>query len=393
MVVTRRSCPICCHRHADWLHTQTFEAVEGLSLLSGYDVVSCESCGCVFADGIPDDSVFASYYGERSKYEHAYRGGTEHAEETERLRLLADWIAAQIPSDASLIDMGCGTGRLLAWLRERGFASAAGLDPSSTCVQNARILSQCPVIHSAIRDKPPEYPPADAVVLSAVLEHVPDVNATIQMVSTWLRDDGALFLEVPDAGHFASVQNAPYQEFSVEHINFFSGAALENLMHVHGFDVVAIDRTTAPVGPGCIGHVVRSHAIKSGNKTEARRENESRSGIVAYIATCADLATHEETVLQRIADAREPIYIWGVGTLCQRLLSTGKLAKVNIRGFVDSSSHHEGKTVAGKPILPPRQLPDDGMPILITSWQFEDEIRRQISDLRQSPRTLHSLRR
>ena len=393
MVLTRRSCPICGRRHADLLHTQRFEAVEGLSLLSGYDIVCCDSCGCVFADGIPDDSVFAHYYGERSKYEHAYRGGAEHAEETERLRLLADWVATQIPSDASLIDMGCGTGRLLAWLRERGFASAVGLDPSSTCVQNARKLSQCQVIHSAIRERSPEYPPVDAVVLSAVLEHVPDVDSTIRMVASWLKNDGALFLEVPDAGHFASVQNAPYQEFSVEHINFFSGAALENLMHVHGFNVVTIDRTTAPVGPGCIGRVVRSHAIKSEKKTEARLENESRSGVVAYLDACAELATHEQTVIQRIADTREPIYIWGVGTLCQRLLSTGKLAKVNIRGFIDSSSHHEGKTVAGLPILPPRRLPDDGLPILITSWQFEDEIRRQITDMRQSPRMLHSLRR
>jgi SAM-dependent methyltransferase len=393
MVLTRRSCPICCRRHADWLHTQKFEAVEGVSLLSGYDIVACESCGCVFADGIPDESAFARYYGDRSKYEHAYRGGAEHAEETERLRLLADWIAAQIPSDASLMDMGCGTGRLLAWLREKGFVSAVGLDPSSTCVHNARLLSQCPVIHSAIREKSPEYPPLDAVVLSAVLEHVPDVDATVRMVATWLKNDGALFLEVPDAGHFASVQNAPYQEFSVEHINFFSGAALENLMHVHGFDVVAIDRTTAPVGPGCMGRVVRSHAIKSGNKTEARRENESRAGIVAYLNACIDLAKHEEAVLQRIADTREPIYIWGVGTLCQRLLSTGKLAGVSIHGFIDSSSHHEGKTVAGLPILPPHRLPDDGIPILITSWQFEEEIRRQIADLRQLPRTLHSLRR
>jgi len=393
MVVTRRLCPICGERHADRLHTQRFEAVEGLSLLSGYDIVACESCGCVFADGIPDESAFARYYGEQSKYEHAYRGGAEHAEETERLRLLADWIAAQIPSDASLVDMGCGTGRLLAWLRERGFLSAVGLDPSSTCVKNARRLSKCPVIHSAIQERPPEYPPVDAVVLSAVLEHVPNVASTIRMVATWLKKDGALFLEVPDAGHFALVQNAPYQEFSVEHINFFSGAALENLMHVHGFDVVAIDRTTAPVGPGCSGRVVRAHAVKSGRKAGAHIENESRSGVVAYLKACTELATHEEAVLQRIADTREPIYIWGVGTLCQRLLSTGKLARVSIRGFIDSSSHHEGKAIAGLPILPPRSLPDDGAPLLITSWQFEDEIRRQITDLRQLPRTIHSLRR
>ncbi len=47
---------------------------------------------------------------------------------------------------------------------------------------------------------------------------------------------------MPDATAFADWPNAPYQDFSTEHINFFSPISLDNLMRRHGFGKVFLEQ-------------------------------------------------------------------------------------------------------------------------------------------------------
>ena len=71
----------------------------------------------------PDQAAFDRYYRDMSKYEYAQRGGAESEYDSRRLAVIADIVAPHLPSPTcAILDVGCASGRLLANIRDRGFA-------------------------------------------------------------------------------------------------------------------------------------------------------------------------------------------------------------------------------------------------------------------------------
>lgn len=371
-------CPLCGGRRREVMFRQQFESLGSASLMSGYDVVTCEECGFVFAAGIPPSEVFGRYYAQASKYEFSHAGGKQHVSEVARLTDLAEWIAAHCSQDARLIDVGCATGELLVRLRERGFASVTGLDPSEACVRYGRDQFGLRMISGVFVTRPESEPPYDVLVLSAVLEHVPDLHACVENMTSWIVPNGQVVLEVPDAAHFADAFNAPYQEFSVEHINFFSKESLANLMERHGFNGEATRHYICSAGAGVTGAGLTMVFRAGGSRTPPRKEYASSTGVRRYLTKCELWVEHERRVIQDLVASQEPILVWGTGTLCQRLLATTPLRDANILGFIDSNPHYQGKKLHHRPVLAPNDLARFKEPVLITSWAFQEEIENQI---------------
>jgi SAM-dependent methyltransferase len=375
-----RPCPTCGGSERTTLFAQRFESLANISLMQGYDVVACGQCGHVFADNIPPKEAFERYYAKASKYEYSHRDGEQHAVERERLALLAERIAKLALVQARLLDVGCSTGELLVALRGRGFSDVTGLDPSEACVRYARAKYGLQMIRRTLGEKPAGTQQFEVVVLSAVLEHVPDLHVFLDFADQWLTPDGLLVVEVPDAENFARGFNAPYQELSVEHINFFSAPALDNLLGLHCYSRVAKYQDLCNAGGNLTGSVLTAAYRRVTERSAPARQSVSENGMRAYLTTCLKGIEIERNVIARLVELQTPILIWGVGTLCQRLLASTPLKKANIRAFVDSNPHYQGSKLLGKPVLAPSALLHRGEPILVLSWGFFEEIRVQIRE-------------
>lgn len=371
-------CPLCGGMHRSLIFQQRFESLGNASLMSGYDVVSCQECGFAFAAGIPSVETFKKYYAQASKYEFSHSGGKQHASEVNRLADLAGWIAGHCPHDARLIDVGCATGELLVQLRERGFTSLTGLDPSDACVRYASEQLGLRSISGVLHTRPESELPYDVLVLSAVLEHVPDLHTCVEQIISWLKPNGQVVVEVPDAAHFADAFNAPYQEFSVEHINFFTVESLTNLMEGHGFRVEATRHYICNVGAGVTGAGLTMIFRAGEPPRPPRKETASIDGLRQYSKRCEAWVEHESRVIQDLVTSQTPILVWGTGTLCQRLLATTPFRDANILAFIDSNPHYQGKKLHHRLILGPSELSRYDEPVLITSWAFQAEIEKQI---------------
>ncbi len=379
-----RGCPVCAATTGRVLFRQEFAAVEAATPVTGYDVTVCSACGCGYADGIPGQDAFDAYYRGMSKYEYHQRDGAESEFDARRLAVIAGIIAPLVPRrDARILDIGCATGRLLANLRELGFPNVEGADPSPACASAAKRLYDISVHTSTLAELGAGAGRYDVVILVGVLEHLRDLGAAFAHLRAILNPSGLLYVEVPDATAFADWSNAPYQDFSTEHINFFAPGSLDNLMRVHGFTRAYLEQN----------HREQSWKTVMSNVSAAYRREErvpagqlvfdadTGAGLERYIASCRADDERLRAKIDVLAEHGRPMLVWGVGTHTTRLMATSRLADANIVAFVESNARYHGRALHGRPILPPDALRSHDEPVLVSSRVFQHEIAQQIRDL------------
>jgi SAM-dependent methyltransferase len=81
-------------------------------------------------------------------------------------------LAGRLKVGASVLDVGCGSGRYLLWLKSRGFA-ATGFERSPALAEMARRHARCTVIEGDFAHHDFSAFSADAVILIGALVHLP----------------------------------------------------------------------------------------------------------------------------------------------------------------------------------------------------------------------------
>lgn len=379
-MTARRACPCCGDEgRRESLFAQRFAMIDGVSVVDGYDVVACGRCGVTFADGVPSQDAFDRYYRDASKYIYAQRGGAESPADAARLAVSASTIARFEPHhDARVMDVGCASGRLLAELRRLGFSNIRGIDPSPECAAAARRIHDVDVQAMTLGQLADEGEPFDFLVCIGVLEHLVDVQRSLAQLHRVTTPGGGIYLEVPDVTGFADWPNAPYQEFSVEHINYFSPGSLRRTLRAAGFEMEWHEQGS-PIQAGTTRVAnLAAFARRSTPAQPGERDDASVQSVRRYLAACEPMARAIEGRVDELAGSTERFVLWGTGTQTLRLLATSRLADASIEVFTDSNSYYHMKRVAGRPILPPDDAVKLGLPVIIASRGFAPEIGDQI---------------
>src|SRR5579864_2768829 len=377
-----RACPVCGGFKSRLLHTQTFEQLSEVHLLDGYDVVTCQDCGAGFADRIPPQATFDAYYRDLSKYEYEYRGGQPTKYEDLRFREAARTIIPHVPNpDARILEIGCATGHLLAVLKEQGYKNVQGVDSSPGCAKAAWNLYGIPVEAHTILDIPAPAQRFDMVLLLGVMEHLRDLDPAIAKLGALLGPRGRVYLAVPDAAHFDSNRDAPFQEFSLEHLNFFSATSLANLMRTRGFKLLSGGRFRLEHSHGTwCASIYGVFENTEADRESWVRDEETEKGLAAYIRKSQEAEGRVRRTIENLAATGQPIVVWGTGAHTQSLLAMSALGKVNIAAFVDSNPKYQGQQLHGVPICAPESLAGRTEPILISSYAAQQEIAQQIRE-------------
>jgi SAM-dependent methyltransferase len=116
------------------------------------------------------------------------------------LRRLAEWdrlrFARSINPGGSVVEVGAGDGKLVAAMRNAGYA-ARGIDSSpAACAAAAR--ARIPVENAGIENASVKPASLDGVVMWHALEHFDDPAAALSRVHGWLREGGAAIVAVPN---------------------------------------------------------------------------------------------------------------------------------------------------------------------------------------------------
>jgi 2-polyprenyl-3-methyl-5-hydroxy-6-metoxy-1,4-benzoquinol methylase len=341
----RRVCPICSNSHTELLHVQEFADH------CAHHIASCKHCGFTYVENTPAQDYYDRYYQQESKYE----GVRQHeAHETATQNELLGFLKKHLPKTASILDVGCSTGSLLAYIKNKGYTCLEGLDPAPKCRTIAKQKYGIKVTTAGLSSFKPKKK-YDLVILSQVLEHLIDVKSAINLISALLNDGGYVFIGVPDAGKFYLDFDEPFGEFSIEHINFFTESSFSALMH--NFESIKINSVENRILFG-----VWQKSIPA------------KTSLLEYIKQSKAKLQKTQKIIDKLPSS---VIVWGAGALTRRLLLTTNLKK-KVKFFVDGNSNLIGSQLEGIDIRQPEILSEHSLPVLISSFNFRDEIVDEI---------------
>jgi SAM-dependent methyltransferase len=363
-----RPCPVCSSNDAEVLYRQRFESFSRGSIGDGYDVVACGACGMCFATGLPEPERFAEYYADSSKYDLGGSGAALLATDLERYADQAEFVASNVADrSAPLLDVGTAAGGFLQALRAQGFERPYGVDPSPDAVRVATSEFGLDVVVGGL-DAAAAWPHKFGLVsYVAVLEHVLEPRDQVRAVTRVLQPGGFVFVSVPDAGSFRDHVKAPFQEFSVEHINFFTRRSLANAMGVEGYSLVAERVIVLPLATDGQGPALDAIYRWDGVARSPQPDADGAEAMREYIRGCLDTESRVVDLIDVLASKGERLFVWGTGTHTLHLLQTSRLGECRIDAFIDSNPHYAGATLAGRPVLAPSDLGSVDAPILVSS--------------------------
>jgi SAM-dependent methyltransferase len=177
--------------------------------------------------------------------EQAYaRPGTRAVIERQHARIAA----ALVPQPGMrVLDLGCGTGQLLAWLAPLFPANYHGLDLSLNSVRTARISANVRdvMVGDAVRI-PVRDASYDRVVCNGAAHHLPDVRQALCEIHRVLRPGGRLVLHEPVDTPLTSAvrrtlfRHSPYESPADQsHKHEFTRALVEGALRETGYVEVA----------------------------------------------------------------------------------------------------------------------------------------------------------
>lgn len=367
---TRDRCSVCESPDRKILVRQPLEVPVGRCTYSGYDIVACTRCGFVYADSSMDQKALDAHYEAPTyRFGHDVASSPESDVDLARFRDCAQSLAPLLPAGGTVMDVGCGTGLLLATFQEMGF-ECVGIDQSPVASEAGMKKYGVRIEVGSVFDLAggKEF---DLVTTCHVLEHLVDLPAFLHRLWSLTKPGGILYVEVPNAEDVLSFVDpqAPgewmyvrdlYTHFTPEHVNFFSRASLRNLMVRYGFEEVRCEARSL----GVIASVWKRRAIQPDDQTA--------KNILAYAEGSRRLQQPALDKIRDLVKAGGPIFVWGVGLHTQRLLFD-ELQKAEIRAFIDSDPAYQGTTLAGRPIIAPADIAP-GIPILVSSYRAENKI-------------------
>jgi SAM-dependent methyltransferase len=251
--MTTFRCGLCDGGVRPWLTVPTDWRRPGST--GPYRVYWCDACrhGALLPRPTPEE-VAAAYRVDYYTHKDRTDGGSRLAL-ADRVRVHLAWRADQgttltpevvarwVRASGRVCDLGCGHGRLLAGVAQRGL-DVVGVEPDPVAREVARGLGLT-VLEGTAEALPEALPRGDVdlVLLSHSLEHCREPVVAMRNVTSLLRPGGVAIVEVPNneaVGAREAGAMWPWLDVP-RHLSFFTGHSLRRLCGEVGLVPLATD--------------------------------------------------------------------------------------------------------------------------------------------------------
>jgi methionine biosynthesis protein MetW len=230
-----------------------------------FAVLKCRNCGLAFTEPQPSISEIGKYYPEESYYSfqpadyntlkeklrticleeaggYPHKNGNDFFSRVIRktiFMLFGNHISVVIPyiKNGKVLDVGCGSGKLLYWLNLHGW-DTYGVELSSKAAECAA-KKGLNIFNGELAEA--KYPDNyfDFVIVNQVLEHLHDPMSLLVETNRILKAGGQLLIGVPNLESYESrIFGMYWSHLDIpRHLHHFSFPILEVILQSTGFDI------------------------------------------------------------------------------------------------------------------------------------------------------------
>ena len=375
-----RQCPLCEKCDSEFLTELKFAQAATAILPSEYRIVCCRNCGFVYDDVPVGADVFRDYYAHSVKYVQSGIGGSGDISNMDRIRyesIIKFMEPALKCSSVSIADIGCGKGGLLRVLKEHGYTSLYGFDPSTGCMDILRgqlgISATCAEIAELGKCATKHF---DVVVVSNVFEHLYTIHDAIASVDKIVNDGGFVYVDVPDGSRYNEHFYAPFYSFDMEHINHFNVDMMVAAWARHGYECLKSEELVGTPVPG--RHIPMCRMLFKKTCCVSEMSHRRYDGPIAGIKAFIKKSQAAEKALE-VSHIPVGCCYWGCGAYAKWLLhrfSNISLGRPSLI-FDTGASKKNVESINGVAIVNPSELNNFGdkyRPVVITSVLYEQQI-------------------
>lgn len=234
----------------------------------------CRSCGVLRTSPRMTPSALARFYAEDYRLIYGGQACAPDTFFTEQVRHARQILARVSPHlgpnpPATVFDVGCGAGGMLLPFAETGWR-AYGCDIGAAYLERGRLAGLTLVAGDAETLAP--YAPARLILLSHVLEHLPDPLATLHRLRDLLEPQGYLWIELPGVFAIHRTYGDTLRFLQNAHLYHFTLGTLTDLLARAGFRLLVGDELIGALfqrddaarpapSPGHAGRVLRYLAL------------------------------------------------------------------------------------------------------------------------------------
>ena len=230
-------CPVC--QSTEWQYM--FRVIDHSISKEEFGLKRCLHCSMLVTSPRPDNNKLSCYYQSDNYVSHSgLSNSLENLIYLQARKFSLKWklgIIKKLKPHGSILDVGCGTGQFLKTM-QGSLWTVSGVEPNDQARKKAEQLLHL-LIFNNIEQLTESY---DLITLWHVLEHLPNLNRSLQKINALLKSDGRLLIAVPN---HSSGDAHLYQEYwagfdAPRHLWHFNKKSMVLFLQKHGFLVKKI---------------------------------------------------------------------------------------------------------------------------------------------------------
>ena len=189
-----------------------------------------------------------------------------------------------------------------------------------------------------------------------------------------LKDEGYLFIEVPDVEGYADEEAAPFNFLTYEHVMHMSMNDVENLAGIYGYEIVDSGKYYKKVSNYPSIYAV----MRKGEKRGISYYELSEVSMLKYIEKSKKSL---EKFLEPLRNSGEELILWGIGASTAILIESFK--DCNVKALIDRNPDRQGLKFSineRQYVVKDPKCVGEGT-IVILSIPYHDSIEKQIRQM------------